>query len=125
MKVLVFGNPLLKEDSLPLRLLPALRKEFPTVEFDEADPADMDMEKGQVVVIDTAKRVKGVMLIEDASRLQDYKLLSAHGLGLAEMLALFRTIGKQVQVKIICVPEKMRQQKALADVTKLLRAILP
>ena len=125
MRILVFGNPLLKEDSLPLKLLPALRKEFPAVEFDEADPADIDMEKGRIVVVDTAKGIDRVMLVEDANKLQDYKLLSAHGLGLAEMLALMKAAGRQVQVKIICVPQGMPQQKALADVTKLLRAIVP
>lgn len=124
MKVLVLGNPLLKEDSLPLKLLPALRKEFPTVEFDEADPADIDDEKSPLVIIDTAN-VKGVTLVEDANYLEDYKLLSAHGLGLAEMLALMKAAGKQVQVKIICVPEKMTQKKVLADVSVLLRAIVP
>lgn len=125
MKVLVLGNPLLEEDSLPLKLLPVLRKEFPSIDFDEADPADIDSEKGQVVVIDTAKGVKDVVLLEDMDRLQNYKLISAHGLGLAEMLALMKAAGKQVQVKVICVPRGMRESKALAEVTKALRAIVP
>jgi len=123
MKVLVFGNPLLKEDNLPLRLLPSLRKSFPETEFDEADPADIDLEKGQLVVIDTAKGIDRVMLIEDASKLQDYEMLSTHGLGLAEMLALMKAAGRKVDVKIVCVPQGMPQKKALTEVTKMFRAI--
>ncbi|MFH0830308.1 MAG: hypothetical protein V1887_04070 [Candidatus Aenigmatarchaeota archaeon] len=126
MKVLVFGNPLLEEDNLPLRLLPALKKEFPGIDFEEADPADMDMEKGQVVVIDTAKGIgKDVMLLEDTEKLQDYKLLSAHGLGLAEMLSIFKVVGKKIDVRIICIPQDMPEKKALTAVTKMLRAIVP
>ncbi len=124
MKVLVFGNPLLKDDSLPLRLLPSLRKSFPETEFDEADPADVDLEQGPLVIIDAAN-VRDVMLVEDVDRLKDDRMLSAHGLGLAEMLAIFKAIGRQVQVKVICVPQGMTKDRALTEVTKMLRAILP
>ena len=126
MKVLVFGNPLVEDDSLPLRLIPALQEEFPAVEFDEADPADIDAEEGQVVVIDAAKGIgKDVVLIDDTEKLQHDKIMSAHGLGLAEMLALMKAAGRQIQVKIICVPQGMKQSSALAAVTKMLRAIVP
>jgi Ni,Fe-hydrogenase maturation factor len=125
MKVLVLGNPLLKNDSLPLRLLPLLEKKFSSIEFVEADPADVDLEQGSLVIIDTAKGIKDVMLIEDADRLQDDKMLSVHGLGLAEQLALLKAIGRPVELKIICVPEKISSQRALEGITKMLRAIVP
>mgnify|MGYP001559860477 CR=1 FL=1 len=37
-KVLVFGNPLLEQDSIPLRLIGRLRERFPKIEFTEFDP---------------------------------------------------------------------------------------
>ncbi len=40
MHIFVFGNPLMERDSLPLQILPGLRKMFPSVEFVELDPSE-------------------------------------------------------------------------------------
>jgi Ni,Fe-hydrogenase maturation factor len=123
MRVLVLGNPLVDSDSLALKLLPSLKERFPNIEFEEADPADIDLEQDPIV-IDVAKNVKKVVLIDDAKRLQSDDALSIHGLGLAEMLSLMETAGRKVSVKIICVPEKMSPKLALEKITPMLRAIL-
>ena len=123
MRVLVFGNPLLKNDSLPIRLLPSLKKHFPDVDFVETDPADIDVEKGKLIVIDTAKGIKEVTLLDDISKLESDSMLSMHGLGLAEQLVLMEAAGQKVKLKIICVPEKISQKLALEGITKILKSI--
>ena len=50
MRVLVLGNPLIPEDSLPLKLLPKLRKKFPRIEFVEFDPNEDIEEIGRAHV---------------------------------------------------------------------------
>lgn len=56
MKILVFGNALVEEDSLPLRLLAALRLCFPSVEFREFDSAEnLENEGRDLVILDAAK----------------------------------------------------------------------
>ncbi len=40
MKILVFGNILVKKDNLALKLLPRLREKFPNIIFKEFDPTE-------------------------------------------------------------------------------------
>lgn len=40
MKIYVFGNILVDIDSLPIKLIPLLQKEFPDIEFCELDPSE-------------------------------------------------------------------------------------
>ena len=49
-RLLVFGNPLVKEDSLPLEILPMLREEFPEYEFAEFDAAENLDGRGKIIV---------------------------------------------------------------------------
>lgn len=78
-KILVFGNPLLKEDSLPLRILKNLRKEFPDIEFEEFDTADDLQNEGRnLVILDTVKGIKKVMIIKDIKSIITDKIYSLH-----------------------------------------------
>ena len=122
-KVLVFGNPLLEEDNLPLRLLPALRKKFPRIEFVEADPNDFDYNAG--LIIDTAKGVRDVVLIDDMRKLQTGKIFSMHEMDLGQTLRLAAAAGLLKEVKIIAVPANISPKKALDKVVKIITAIGP
>lgn len=113
----------MKNDSLPISLLPSLKEKFPNVEFIETDPADIDVEKGELIILDTAKGIKEVTLLDDVDKLENDNMLSLHGLGLAEQLALMKAAGRTVRLKIICVPEKIPQKKALEDIAKILKSI--
>jgi len=58
--IYVFGNPLIKEDSMPLKLINKLKKEFPSLQFKEFDTVeDLDLEK-EMNIIDTVKGIKKV-----------------------------------------------------------------
>ena len=63
-KILIFGNPLLKEDSLPLRLIDDLRKAYPEIEFREFDPNEnLEKEGRNLVIIDTVEGIDRVVTI--------------------------------------------------------------
>lgn len=59
MKILVFGNPLVEKDRLPLELMKELQKEFPQVEFKEFDTAEDLQEEGRELnIIDAVEGIK-------------------------------------------------------------------
>jgi Ni,Fe-hydrogenase maturation factor len=121
-RILVFGNPLLDEDSLPLRLLPEMRKRMPDMEFVETDPNDMPQDE-DLVIIDTAVGIKDVVLIDDIKKLETSDLMSMHEMDLGQTLTLMQAAGLLKEVKIIAVPMGMSPSEALDKTEKMLRSI--
>ena len=126
-RILVFGNPLVKEDALPLELLPDLRKEFPSVEFAEFDAAE-DLEKevqdGGLLIIDSVKGLKKVALVTDIDSIAENKIYTMHDFDLGMTLKLLKKMGMLESVKIFGVPMGGEKKKALKELTDLLRANL-
>jgi Ni,Fe-hydrogenase maturation factor len=113
LKVLVFGNRLVKEDSLPIRLLPRLRKEFLKIEFLEIDSTEnlqdeVDEDRG-LLVLDSVMGIDSVKVL-DLSTEEDFKKLetpgsfSMHDFDLAYNLRLLKKVRLINGVKVICVP---------------------
>jgi Ni,Fe-hydrogenase maturation factor len=124
-KILVFGNPLVREDSLPLQLLPLLHKEFPSIEFKEFDSAEeLERESPVVWIIDSVKGIKKVELIEDLERieLQPRTPFSLHDFDLAHSLKLLKKLGLLKEAKIFGVPVSYPKKKAFAELKKLIHA---
>lgn len=125
MKVLVFGNPLVRRDSIALRLMPALRKKFPGIEFREFDAAEnLESEGRDLVILDAAEGIGKVSLIDDLSALCGGKIYSMHDFDLALTLKLLKKMGKLGTVKIIAVPSSWPLRKALPEVSALLSSLL-
>lgn len=66
MKIYVIGNPLVDEDSAPLKMLPLLKKSFPKIDFQTADPNENFPPEGEkdLIIIDTVKGIKKPMLLD-------------------------------------------------------------
>ncbi len=111
MKIYIFGNPLVKEDSLPLRILPTLKKLFPRIEFIIADPNENFPPKSEkdLIILDTVKGIKEPMIL-NLDDLADIKStpISPHDYDLLFHLLLLKKTKKLNHVKIIGVPEKKR-----------------
>lgn len=127
MKILVFGNPLVEEDNLVLKLLPKLKQEFPEIEFKEVDPTEnleAEIENKKLVILDTVKNINKVKLMklkpEDFDKIQTNKIFSLHDFDLAYNLKLLEKIGKLEEVEIIGVPMGMDGGKALREVSRVL-----
>jgi Ni,Fe-hydrogenase maturation factor len=122
--VLVFGNPLVREDSLALRILPRLRKQFPSVEFVELDAVEELTEYGQhLIILDVAKGVEKPAIITDLKDLELDRVLTMHGFDLAWNLKILETAGQVKSVKIIALPYNMDEPKALDAAAKLIKKI--
>lgn len=109
MKIYVFGNPLLKEDSRPLRLINQLKKIFPKVEFLIADPNENFPPKNEkeLVILDTVAGIKKPTIL-DLKDLDQMKKapVSPHDYDLLMHLLLLKKIKKISKAKIIGVPFK-------------------
>jgi Ni,Fe-hydrogenase maturation factor len=118
MKILVFGNPLLKQDSLPLKLLPKLKQKFPNIEFKEIDPTeDLDKQGRHLTILDTIKGIDKVTTITSIEQLHANKIYSMHDFDLALNLKLLKKLNKIDSAKIIGIPMNISEDKALKELT--------
>jgi len=122
MKVLVFGNPLLENDSLPLKLLPKLRERFSDVEFKEIDPTeDLEDEGRDLVILDTVEGIDNVIELNSIEQLHANKVYTMHDFDLGYNLKLLKKIGKIDSVWIIGVPMGISEEEALDQIQSILR----
>lgn len=125
MKILVFGNLLVKEDSLPLKLLPKLYKLFPQIRFKEFDAAEnLEHEGRNLILLDTAFGINKVSVITDTEAFQIDKKYSMHDFDLAIQLKLLKKLKKIDSVKIIAVPPGYPKKKALEEVRGIISTLL-
>lgn len=121
MKVLVFGNLLVKEDSLPLRLMPELQKTFPDIEFKELDAVeDLQNEGRHLLIIDSVKGIKEPCLL-DLSSIKLDRIYSMHDFDLGYNLVLLKKLNLIDDAKIIGVPMNIGEKKALSQIQLILR----
>ncbi|MFH1183290.1 MAG: hypothetical protein V1690_03440 [Candidatus Moraniibacteriota bacterium] len=129
--IYVFGNPLLDFDSLPIKLVPKLRKKFPRINFVIADPNEnLKPEKGKLYIIDTMKVVSGqwsvvsenkIQVIEDLDKILLDKIYSAHDFDLGFNLKLLQKIGELKWVVIFGVPNEMNEEDALIQLVESIK----
>ncbi len=121
MKILVFGNPLLKQDSLPLKLLPKLKSLYPNIEFKEIDPTeDLDKQGRHLIILDTVKGIDKVTTITSIDQLHANKIYSMHDFDLALNLKLLKKLNIIDSVKIIGIPMNYTEKETLTQLSKLI-----
>lgn len=115
MKILVFGNPLTKEDNLPLKLLPELQKKFPNTEFQEFDPSEgLESEGKTLTIIDAVQGIDKVEVLteKDLNKIETGKIFSMHDFDLAHTLKLLKKAKLLEKITIFGIPQKMPATKA-------------
>ncbi len=121
MKFLVFGNPLVKEDSIALQVAQKLRGKFEFRIIDAAE--DMEQEGKNLVILDAAEGIEKVTLLDGIGMLETGKIYSMHDFDIALMLKLLKKIGKMESVKIIAIPKNYGLEKAADEAETLLASI--
>ena len=125
-KVLVFGNPMVERDSIPLKILRRLAKRLPEIEFKEFDPSEnLEREGRKLYIIDTVEGAEKVTLITDIGMIQTSRIYSMHDFDLGYSLKLLKKLGYIDSVKIFGVPMDISQKEALEQLVALIRATLP
>lgn len=121
--IYVAGNPLVREDSMPLRIMAKLQADFRRFEFRELEPTDSLPEEKTLHIIDTVIGIDSVGVIKDIDRLVTGKVYSLHDFDLGFNLKLMKKTGKLKGVRIIGVPADMEERLALKGVRKALRSL--
>ena len=122
--IYIFGNPLIKEDSLPLKLIDKLRKQFSFLEFKEFDTVE-DLElKDELNIIDTVKGIKKVEIIEDLDKIITDKVYSMHDFDLGYNLKILKKLGKLGKIRIFGIPMKINESEAFLQLKKLIKSNL-
>lgn len=125
-KILIFGNPLLREDGIPLRILPRLRERFPDIEFKEFDPnEELEAEGRNIRIIDTVQGIKKVTLINDIEAIKSATVYTMHDFDLGYSLKLLKKLHYLDSVVIFGVPMGIRENEAFRQLEAMIIANLP
>jgi len=123
-KILVFGNRLVEQDSLVLKLLPRLRKSFKHIEFKEFDTSENLEDEGRdLIILDTAFGIDKVMLIEDLDSLQMSKTCSMHDFDLPITLRILIKLKAIDSVKIIAIPAGYSRDEAIKEIKEIIAGL--
>lgn len=121
-KILICGNPIDPQDSLPIKLQTALTREFPDIQFEVFDPTEeLPKTEKEPVIIDT---IHGIQKVEKFTSLQDFKespRISPHDYDLYINLMLLQKIGKIKGFTIIGLPPHYSKKQALEKLKEILR----
>lgn len=123
-KIYVLGNPLLREDSLPLKLIPKLKEYFSYINFVEFDPTENFPEEENLVILDSIINIDKIEIIKDINKIQSNSSYSLHDFDLAFNLKLLKKLNKIKDVTIIGVPSFYKYQDALNELKEIIANLL-
>lgn len=121
MKIFVFGNINLDNDSLPLRIMPELQEKFPNIEFEVRDPNEEWGVPEEFVIIDTVIGIKGVKVFNTLDKFLSSPRVSMHDFDALTNLQYLWKLGKIKKIKIIGLPPDMDEAEAIKKVSATLR----
>lgn len=104
MKIFVFGNSIVNSDSIPTKLIPALSKKFPEIQFIRADPTENWCQEKELVILDTVVGISEVTLFNTLEAFEKQSRVTQHDYDLYMDLQLLEKIGKVKKVRIIGIP---------------------
>lgn len=128
MTVFIFGNPDLLTDSLPLRILPKLKKLFgPStsrrIEFKIQDPNEEWEIPEELIIIDTVLGIKKVTIFSDLKQFEQTPTNTLHDFDALYNLRYLQKLGKLKKIKIIGLPPTMSEEEAIGEVGALISRI--
>ncbi len=104
MKILIFGNPDLDFDSLPLRILPELKKRLPKVDFEIKDSNEEWETLENLIIIDTVLGIDKPTVFDDLENFSAPPRVSLHDFDAYTNLKYLQKLGKIKKIKIIGLP---------------------
>ncbi len=117
----IFGNEDLPEDSLPLRLIPHLKKIFPKWAFVTLDPNEEWEVPKDMLILDTVVSIETVSVFHNLSHFIQAPRLTCHDFDAYANLLFLQKLKKIEKVTIIGVPPTTEEDEALRKVVELLK----
>lgn len=123
MKVFVFGNIDLQNDSLPLRILPELEKKFPEIKFQIRDSNEEweNSELEKIIILDTVINIKDIKIFDNLEKFSKVPRVGMHDFDALTNLKYLQKLGKIKKIKIIGIPPDMNENEAIKKVSATLR----
>src|SRR3989339_121351 len=108
MTIYIFGNPILKQDSLPIELLPKLKRRFPQINFVTKDPTENWTDDAkEVTIIDTVAGISKVTVFHSLEVFQQNNpRIGPHDYDVYLDLSLLLKLKKIKSITIIGLPPK-------------------
>lgn len=122
-KIFVFGNPDLDIDSLPLKILPELRQNFPEIFFEVKDPNEEWEVPEEMIVLDAALGINKVMVFESPDKFSAPPRVSMHDFDALSNIRYLFKLGKIKKVKIIALPVGLNESQTITEVSKILKQL--
>jgi len=121
--ICVFGNPDIEMDSLPIRILPDLRKRFPDIDFVVLDPNEEWKIPEDMIMIDTVVGIKELTVFNDLNHFIEAPRVSVHDFDAFFNLIYLQKLGKLKKIKIFGIPPSMTETDAVEILTKYLNNV--
>ena len=122
-KILVFGNPYLKEDNLAVRVAKKLDlKGFELVYCTNPDDL-LNHELENSIILDVAKGIDKIDVFDDLESLEFSVIFSLHDFDLSFFLKVLKEAGKIDKIRIIGIPQDYNESRALKEVRGLISKI--
>ncbi|MFH1585190.1 MAG: hypothetical protein ABIB79_00300 [archaeon] len=120
-KILVFGNPLMEEDNLALKILPKLRLLFPHIEFKEFDAGESFNGEGKhLTILDVVDGIDKVQVLDQVDDLQIPERFTMHDFDLAYNLRLLKFLDKIETIMVIGLPMHMDEDDVLNEAVRVI-----
>lgn len=124
MAIYLFGNPDLPDDSVPLRILPELKKRFPQLRFKIKDPNEEWDCPEELTAIDTVRGIEKVGVFDNLAKFAAAPRLTIHDFDALTNLRYLQKLGKLKKIQIIGVPAEMNPEEAFTAIAEALKGIL-
>lgn len=125
-KIFVLGNTLVKQDSLPIKLVSKLEKILPDIDFIPLDPSENLPKEEHLIILDTIINATKVSILTemDIEKILPPPRNSVHDFDLAFQLKLAKKLLHIKKVTIIGIPPFIKEEKAVNDVKKEIEKII-
>jgi len=120
-KILVFGNPYLKEDNLAVKVGESLALEGARVEHCSKPDDLLNHDLKDSIILDVAKGIDKVDVFDDLDSLEFSVIFSLHDFDLSFFLKVLKEAGKVEEVRIIGIPQEYDKDKAVKEVKRILK----
>ena len=119
MTIFVFGNPDLPADSLPLRIVPALKKLCPNVIFKIQDPNEEWEVPEELVIVDTVFGINEVKIFDGLECFENAPRVSLHDFDASTYLRYLQKLGRVRKIKIIGIPPTISEKEAQDSIASI------
>ena len=121
-KVFVFGNSDLDFDSLPLRILPKLKKRLPEIDFEIKDPnEEWEIFENELIIIDTVVGIDKPVVFDSLENFSASPRVSMHDFDAYANLKYLQKLGKIKKIKIIGLPPDASENEAVGFIKAIIK----